>query len=157
MHLLSWLVTYITHRTPRSQLSTSLGENVKSFLSRLICAGPSLLEFIPAMELRYELVMAAFLSSSFEGIMAAMNGVGLQRSSHPCSPSPLCRTLSLAYISCFLQIVTLYLHNPYKPYRHRSLPVSARNRLSTVVNMPLKKNPHVSESASVGKPAKLEA
>lgn len=89
------MATYITHRTPRSQLSTSLGENVKSFSSRLICAGPSLLEFIPAMELRYELVMAAFLSASFEGIMAAMNGVGLQRSSHLCSPFPLERCLSL--------------------------------------------------------------
>lgn len=91
----SLMATYITHRAPRSQLSTSLGENVKSFSSRLIRAGPSLLEFIPAMELRYELVMAAFLSSSFEGIMAAMNGVGLQRSSHLCSPFPLERCLWL--------------------------------------------------------------
>lgn len=86
-----------THRTPRSQLSTSLGGKVKSF-SSLICAGPSLLEFIPAvlsaaMELRYELAMTVFLSSSFEGIIAAMNVLGLQRSSHLCSPFPLERCL----------------------------------------------------------------
>ena len=86
------------------------------------------------MELRYELVMAAFLSSSFEGIMAYEWG-GLAEIFSPVFSFPF-RTLSLAYISCFLQIVTLYLYNPYKPYRHRSFPVLARNRLSTVVNMP---------------------
>lgn len=86
----SLMATYITHR---SQLSTFLGENVKSF-SSLICAGPSLLEFIPAvlsaaMELRYELAMTVSCRLLFEGIMAAMNVLGLQRSSHLCYPFPL--------------------------------------------------------------------